>query len=152
MLAGIAIAIILLTGCDKGKVFEENFTVDEEGWNSNDFLRYSFNIEDTTLPHHFFINIRNSTEYPYSNLFLFIRTILPDQSAAADTLDIPVSGPDGRWLGNGIGKYRDLQVLIMNDILFPQAGEYVFEIEQGMRDEDIKGISSVGIRVEKAIR
>lgn len=148
----LTIVITLFSGCDKGKVYEENFTVDEEGWNSDDFLRYSFSIEDTTLPYHFFINLRNNTEYPYSNLFLFIRTILPDQTTAADTLDIPVSGPDGKWYGNGIGRYRDLQVLIMNDIRFPQPGEYIFEIEQGMRDTDIKGISSVGIRVEKAIR
>lgn len=144
--------LLLFSSCDSRKVFEQNFTIENDSWNSSDFKRFTFSIQDTSAPYNFYINLRNSTEYPWSNLFLFIRTVLPDNTGASDTLDLMLANPDGMWLGSGIGKYRDSQVLIMNDFKFPEPGEYAFEIEHGMRDVDISGISSVGIRVEKSFK
>jgi len=148
--AFVTIGLLLLTGCDRSVVYEQNLEVNESGWENRRFLRYAFVIQDTAIPYNFYINIRNNTDYLYSNLFLFIRTILPDQSAAQDTVDIAIAGPDGKWLGGGIGKHRDNQVLIMPQFRFPQAGEYFFEIEHAMRESDLTGISAVGIRVERS--
>ncbi|MFO7722595.1 MAG: gliding motility lipoprotein GldH [Bacteroidales bacterium] len=148
----VAIALLLLAGCDRSVVYEQNIEVEEKGWENRRFKRYSFVIQDTAIPYNFYINIRNNTDYPYANLFLFIRTILPDQTAAQDTVDIAIAGPDGKWLGSGIGKHRDNQVLIMPQFRFPQRGEYIFEIEHAMRETALTGISAVGIRVERSTK
>jgi gliding motility-associated lipoprotein GldH len=144
------LGLLMLSGCDKGVVYEENIEVKEDGWENHRFLRYSFVIQDTAIPYNFYINIRNNTDYLYSNLFLFIRTILPDETGAQDTVDIAIASPDGKWLGSGNGKHRDNQVLIMPQFRFPQTGEYYFEIEHAMREKELTGISAVGIRVERS--
>ncbi len=145
-------AAFTFTGCDSNVVFEENIQVDVNGWNTADFQRYSFNISDTSIPYNFYIDIRNSVQYPYSNIFLFIRTRLPDDNWANDTLDLWLSDPEGKWLGKGIGKYRDNRILVMPSFRFPMQGEYFFEIEHAMREPDLKGIASTGIRVERATK
>lgn len=143
--AGIFITI---QGCSSSTVYESQIEVKEDGWNSNDFLRYEFSIQDTAVPYHFYVNIRNSVDYSYSNLFLFIRTQLPDHTWANDTIDLMLADPTGKWLGRGNGKYRDCQVLVMPGFRFPSKGEYVFEIEHAMRDTELKGIAAVGVLVE----
>lgn len=142
--------LLFSQGCDKGVVYESNIEVSVDSWNKDDFCRFGFTIHDTTIPYNLYINIRNSVEYPYSNLFLFIRTELPDGQLARDTLDISLANAEGKWRGRGIGKFRDSEILIMHDFLFPQRGDYIFEIEHAMRDIDIDGISSVGLKVEKS--
>jgi gliding motility-associated lipoprotein GldH len=146
----IVILLLITGGCDRRVVFDQNLEVNPNGWENRRFMRYTFNIQDTAIPYNFYVNIRNNTDYSYSNLFLFIRTILPDQTTAQDTIDLAIAGPDGKWYGKGIGKHRDSQVLLMPQFRFPQRGEYTFEIEHAMRERDLKGISSVGIRVERS--
>lgn len=148
----LLVSAFLFPGCDSNVVFEQNKQVEEDGWNTSDFHRYSFGIGDTSVPYNFYIDIRNSVEYPYSNIFLFVRTRLPDNTWANDTLDLWLSDPEGKWLGTGIGKYRDNRILIMPSFRFPMPGEYIFEIEQAMREADLMGIASAGIRVEKATK
>lgn len=153
VLAGVlAIALALMSGCDRSVVFEEIAEVNPDGWNSNDFKRFSFTIEDTAVPYNFYIDVRNRVDYPYSNLFLFIRTELPDHSTGRDTLDLWLADAEGKWLGSGMGKYRDHRVLIMPSFRFPIPGEYIFEIEHAMREPELKGIAATGIRVEKRIQ
>jgi len=146
----VLMVIVHGVSCDRNRVYEQIHTVDPEGWSQHDFLRFEFGIPDTTIPHHFFINLRNSVDYPYANLFLFVRTILPNGEKATDTLDIQLSDPDGRWLGKGVGKFRDVKVLVIPSFRFPMEGNYVFEIENAMRDEPhLTGIAAVGIRLER---
>ncbi len=148
----ITVLSLFLIGCDRRRVYEQYHEVKGPVWDSKDFFRYHFTIQDTAIPYNFYINIRNSTEYPYANLFLFVRTMLPGQMMAGDTLDLLMATPDGKWVGRGIGKYRDNQVLILKEFRFPAKGDYAFEIEHAMRDENLKGIAAVGIRVEKSRR
>jgi gliding motility-associated lipoprotein GldH len=39
--------------------------------------------------------------------------------------------------------------LFQKGIRFPQQGQYIFEFEQAMRNPDLKGISDIGMRLEK---
>jgi gliding motility-associated lipoprotein GldH len=148
----LVLTVILFSGCDRNVVFEEITEVNPDGWNSNDFKRFSFTIEDTAVPYDFYIDVRNRVDYSYSNLFLFIRTELPDQTSGRDTLDLWLADAEGKWLGSGLGKYRDCRILIMPSFRFPQPGEYIFELEHAMREPELKGIAATGIRVEKRIQ
>jgi gliding motility-associated lipoprotein GldH len=149
----VFLMLLLFAGCtDRDKIHEQLHRVEETGWHSNDFLSFRFDVSDTTIPYNFYLDIRNSVDYPYANIFLFIRTILPDRRIANDTLDIWLADPEGKWLGGGIGRYRDRRVLIMPSFMFPAAGEYVFELEHAMREPDLIGIAGAGIRVERAER
>ncbi|MCD4665822.1 MAG: gliding motility lipoprotein GldH, partial [Bacteroidales bacterium] len=56
---------------------------------------------------------------------------------------------DGRWIGKGIGKIKENRILINRGVVFPIDGLYEINLEQAMREAELKGIADIGIRIEK---
>ncbi len=146
LLAGM----LLLASCDRNRVYEKNIHIPGAAWSMDFVPAFTFRIKDSTVFYNFYINLRNNTDYPYSNLFLFVNSYLPDGSSARDTIEMMLANRDGRWLGKGIGKIKESRYLLKQDLLFPLRGEYRIEIEQAMRNDTLTGIEDVGIRIEKA--
>ncbi|OFX43479.1 MAG: hypothetical protein A2046_11555 [Bacteroidetes bacterium GWA2_30_7] len=148
----IAVYIIfLLSSCDKKRYFEEYTEIPNQSWNRNNILRYNVNISDNKIPLNIFLDIRNSGKYNYSNLYVFLKTQSPEKIIRIDTIECVIADDNGRWLGKGIGDLWDNQILVRKNVVFPDTGNYIFEIEQAMRDESLEHISDVGLRIEKAI-
>lgn len=139
----------LITACDPHRVFDENVEIPDNKWSSEKTVVLQMNIKDTVNPHNVYINIRNASHYPFSNIFLFLNTTFPDGKLDRDTLEIMLAGKDGKWLGEGLGDIWDNRVLFKKNVAFPQVGEYRFEITQAMRLDPLPGIMDVGMRVEK---
>jgi gliding motility-associated lipoprotein GldH len=145
----ICFFIFLLVACDPLRVFDQSKSIDDKGWDLKNPVVLETEIKDTVSLHNFYINIRNTSDYAYSNIYLFIKTIFPNGKVARDTIQGILADKEGRWLGKGIGKIRDNQILIRKDIRFPYQGKYIFEIEHGMRKRKLVGIIDVGLRIEK---
>ncbi len=135
-------------GCNSGAVYEQNSRIPGAVWNRDNIPVFDVKIEDTLTPHNLLINIRNTGEYPRSNLFLFISVTSPGGSHTRDTLELILAEPSGRWKGRGFGSIWQNRFYYRQNVLFPERGTYTFEIEQAMRIEDISGIMDVGLRVE----
>lgn len=147
----LIISLFVITSCDKNGVFEENINTQKNTWNMSDIAKFGVTISDTLTSHNIYINIRNTTDYPNSNLYLFITTIAPTGATQLDTLECYVADEYGKWLGKGFGHIRDNRIPYKQNIRFPSKGNYRFEIQQAMRTEQLKGITSVGLRVEKVL-
>jgi gliding motility-associated lipoprotein GldH len=61
-----------------------------------------------------------------------------------------LANDEGKWFGNGIGDIFDIKIPFKNKIHFSEYGVYRFEIEQGMRIENLPFILEVGFRVQKS--
>lgn len=126
-----------------------------EGWPAKMRVGGDFEVTDTLNPHHFFITLRNTNDYPYSNLFLFVHTHFPNGRKSRDTIECVLADRTGRWLGSGNGFIVD-QKVISNKIMynyqkrFPLAGTYRIELEHAMRKDTLRELLDVGIRIEKA--
>jgi gliding motility-associated lipoprotein GldH len=138
-----------IQSCDSKRIFEENRTIDKSVWNSSDKVIFNVTIEDIRTPYNFHFNVRNAGDYPYSNLYLFLKTVFPDGRVARDTIECQLADYDGKWLGSGISDVKFNRFLFKKGVRYPQAGQYIFEIEQAMRVKDLKGITDIGIRLEK---
>jgi gliding motility-associated lipoprotein GldH len=148
----MAIVIILagLTSCDNSKIYEENFNVDSEGWHSDDIKDFKFTIEDTLSPLSLFVNVRTSTDYKYSNLYIFLHSKYPNGEKNKDTLEFILADPMGKWYGESSGTVVEFKGMISTGGRFAQAGEYMFSIEHAMREEVLAEVIDVGFRVELA--
>ncbi len=142
--------VLLFSACDASRVFEENQQVKDNNWAVDDAKVFLANIDDTSAAHNVYINIRNAAHYPFSNIFLFLNTTFPGGQIDRDTLEIMLAGPDGKWLGEGLGDIWDNRILFKKNVSFPQKGEYRFEFTQAMRVDPLPGIMDVGIRIEKS--
>ena len=131
-------------------MFDENQKIAENNWKQNDIKHFVVEINDSVSPHDLFFNVRNAGGYPYSNLFLFLKTTLPDGSFSLDTAECTLADPSGKWLGSGLGDIFDNRILFRKKFVFPRKGKYSFDIQQAMRIDPLPMIMDVGIRIEKS--
>jgi gliding motility-associated lipoprotein GldH len=139
----------MAVSCSTESIYEANIDIPKESWSIDSTAIFKVDIIDTLSVHHIYINVRNTTNYPNSNLFLFIQTTSPNGAQLRDTMECFLADTRGNWLGKGFGALRDNQVPYKKFIRFPEEGTYTFSIQHGMRAQSLKGVSSIGLRVEK---
>ena len=145
----IASLLLLMTACSNDAFYEEFRKIDGEVWHMNEVKEFPVHINDTAATYRLIFTIRNTTDYEYSNLYIFFTSIAPGQIATRDTIECLLADPYGRWLGKGFGKIRENRFLIRDNLFFTDTGQYLFTLEQAMRSESLKGIADVGLRLEK---
>lgn len=142
--------LLLFSSCDNQRIFEDNIEIEDNLWNVDTIVRLEVDIADTITPANFYINVRNAEGYPYSNIYLFIKTKFPNGQQSNDTLECVLADEKGQWLGNGMGDIYDNQIPFKRNVRFPVSGKYIFELQHGMRLKDLPLIMDVGLRIEKA--
>ena len=154
IMAGAAMLVVLCASCDSNRVFEENREISDGVWNVLDTISFQVEVADSNSPQNIYINVRNSSMYAYSNLFMFVTTTFPNGKISKDTVEC-ILADSKHWLGTGLGDIWDNQILYRSKVRFPILGRYTFSYEQAQRSgdksfiEDLPGIIDVGIRIEK---
>jgi gliding motility-associated lipoprotein GldH len=141
--------MVFIIGCNDQIVYEENHNTDEKGWSVNDVLVFEFEVKDTTQLYDIFLNVRNTTDYGYSNLYVFFQTDFPDGRTFRDTVEMHIADRQGKWTGKGFGKLKANSFHFRKDVWFPLEGMYELTIQHAMREEMLIGISDMGVRIEK---
>ncbi|WAC01135.1 gliding motility lipoprotein GldH [Lacinutrix neustonica] len=151
----LGIIILSLTSCDAKRVFDEYQTVPNV-WNKNDVVRFNIEAPDSTKAYNLFVNLRNTSDYKYSNLFLIVEMNFPHGKTLRDTLEYKMTQPDGTFLGTGLGNVKENKLWYKEGVVFNEDGEYVVSIQHGMREngevngvERLEGITDIGFRIEK---
>lgn len=141
--------LFILVSCDQNRLFDENSAIPEGIWQSGEPVTFTVAIPSKIQRYNVLLSIRNSPDYQFSNLFLFMTTRYPDSTFSRDTIELTLADYDGRWLGEGTGSVKFSRFMLKRNVLFPMAGNYRFELEQAMRVSNLKGIRDVGLRLEK---
>lgn len=150
---GVAILsgwLLLFTGCDPDKIDEENIEIPQYVWNLDFKPEFNVEITDTVLLYNVYVNVRHTTYYPYSNLWINITTVFPDSSTIEKRVPLELADKQGKWYGDCLGDICDTQVQIQQNAFFDKPGNYTFRFEQIMRTDNLPLIMSMGLRVEKA--
>ena len=111
---------------------------------------FHVDIVDTISSHNIYLNVRNTSQYAYQNLFVFLQTTSPTGLSLRDTLECYLADDRGKWLGSGWGDIYYNRFIYKRNIRFPVSGNYTFKVIQGMRSNQLKYITDVGIRIEKS--
>lgn len=135
--------------CSGKTAFQESIPIPDAGWQAEKPAEFSFTTADTTSLHQMYLTIRNTTDYPYSNLYLFLDIEFPDDRAYRDTIECILAGRDGKWTGKGFGKMRSQAFMFRDEVWFPVAGTYTFRLQHGMREDSLTGIADAGIRIDR---
>ncbi len=123
-------------------------SIDARGKKAMYVLRFEVFIDDTVSAHNLYVNVRNTSLYPFSNLHLFIETTAPSGHTIRETFEITLSDDRGKWLGSGLGDMWDLQQIYKTNVRFAQRGKYTVEYQQGMRMDKLPFLLDVGLRIE----
>jgi gliding motility-associated lipoprotein GldH len=140
---------ILVASCNFDSLFEKTQDISKNKWDKNQIVRFDVNVKDTIHGYNIFVNVRNSSDYSYKNLFLFINTTSPNGFTKRDTVELTLADDKGKWLGTGIGGVNNIEKTYKKNVRFPVSGNYKIELFQAMRNDILEGIMDVGIRIEK---
>ena len=143
------IAMCLALAACTSSNFNKRAVIPEAEWAQENRVAFDVSIDDTLSCYKFGIGLRHLENYRYSNLFVFLHTRMPNGNVTHDTIECTLATPEGRWIGKSSGSMRDLIVPLNENLLFPLKGTYHFEIEQAMREPVLKGISDIGLYIEK---
>ena len=144
----IIILAMGLTACGSHG-FDERKVIPEAAWEVDNRIPFDVTVSDTVGMYAFGMELRHLENYRYSNLYVFLHTTMPNDNVTHDTIQCLLATPEGQWVGKGSGSMRDVKVMLNPNLRFPLEGTYHFEIEQAMREPVLKGISDIGIFIEK---
>lgn len=157
-LFGIALIFVGFNACVPSNVFEKNVDIPNHQWKHEFKPHLEFDITDTTSFYAMYLTMRHTDAYPFSNIWLNLRTLAPGTLQFTQSrIEVPLAQADGKWLGrhmNELFEIADHQMPLQgNGVLkFNRTGRYTIELEQIMRTDPLPQVMSVGIRLEKLVR
>jgi len=146
----VLLALITITisiSCNSDNLYTATEVIPGISWNRYNKPVFRAGIIDALQHCDIYITLRNTHNYPFRNIFLFVTTTSPEGNNIKDTVEYSITDESGRWLGKGLGDIHDLSLPYKSNVLFPVSGTYRFRIEQGMRMDDLDGIMNVGMRI-----
>ena len=147
LLIGLAVVGLgSICSCRQTDVYNEFNTLPRNGWFKRDVQRFTPESPDSTGRYDLYLTLRHNGDYAYRNLWLFVSYTGADGVQKTDTVNCELAAEFGRWSGGGWGSYYQ-QELLLDDCFRFVGKEQVVTIQQAMRDDRIRGISDVGIRI-----
>lgn len=143
------LVLVAAAACNKNVVYEESIAIDPEAWQVDSIAKFSFDITDTVPSYSVSFIVRNSGDYQYQNLWLFVRNIEPDLRSHNDTVQLMLADDLGNWVGSGIGSIYSATYEYQHKLRFPKPGTYQLYIQQGMRTDSLAGIHDIGLKITK---
>jgi gliding motility-associated lipoprotein GldH len=152
----IFLFILCLVSCDSKGVYDSYTTIENQSWEKEKAVWFTFKVHDTIKQNNLFINIRNNKAYAYSNLFLITELKFPNGKKIVDTLQYEMADVSGKFLGTGLTEIKESKLFYKENVVFPSSGDYKISISQAMRKngeidgiKTLEGITDVGFRIEK---
>ena len=149
-LVNTGIVCLLLGGtvsCGRTGVYNEFNPLPNNGWFKRDVQRFTPEVPDTVNRYDVYLSLRHNGDYTYRNLWLFVSYNDEGGVLKTDTVNCELADEFGRWSGGGWGSYYQQKDLLNDDCRVSGEKEHVFTVQQAMRDDRIRGISDVGIRI-----
>ncbi len=148
--------MIVLVSCDQNLVDSQSFEFSNAKWPIDTAPIFEITPPDTLNSYDLFLNLRNSKEYAYSNLFLISEIKFPQGKIVTDTLEYKMATPQGNYLGSSRGSVVENKLWLKEGVRFRESGTYQLTVRHIMRDARsvkgmtyLNGVLDIGYSIEK---
>ena len=155
----VLLMVLIVVSCDSNRVFDQYKSMPNQ-WHKDSIVSFKVSPPDTINNYNLFVNLRNTSAYKYSNLYLVIELNYPNGKTLKDTLEYRMAAPDGTFLGSGFSDIKENKLWYKGydqPFVFDESGEYQINVQQAMRKNgevngvlNLEGITDVGFRIERA--
>jgi len=144
----VIVGAMLLSSCAEAPTFEKSYTFVDKQWDQKVKPSFTLEVKDIDKEYDFVLTVRTTTDYKYSNLWIYWNTTTPDGEKAREPFEIKITNPDGSWIGKKTG------TIVENSLYFkrrkmPLKGKYIFVLEQGITSSTIDEILDVSLLVQE---
>lgn len=146
----IFLPLLFFTSCIKINLYEKQVAFPVQEWYYNNNPSFTFSITDTTSLYNVFIVLRHTDAYNYNNIWVRLGSKAPGDTLQFQNINLPLATDANGWEGVGTDDIYEVRKNITpGPVPFKKPGEYTFTISQIMRENPLKHILNVGIRIEK---
>lgn len=145
-----ALACLSVVACSDDRLYEDHMAFKQRAWDAKVIPAFEFEVDQpATLP--IYYTVRNSLDYPYARLFVKYSlhdstgSVLESKLVSNYLFDQKTGEPFGQ---SGLGDVFDHRFALSPGFSFRAKGKYQVRLEQFMRQDTLKGILAVGVRVE----
>ncbi|WP_104735039.1 gliding motility lipoprotein GldH [Hanstruepera ponticola] len=145
---------LIFTSCDSNRVYDVYKSLPNE-WHKDSVVTFKIKPPDSIKPYNLFVNLRNTNDYKFSNLYLIVEMNFPHGKIIKDTLQYRMAKPNGELLGTGFTDVKENKLWYKESVVFNETGEYTINIQHAMREngkvkgvENLEGITEIGFRIE----
>ena len=136
--------------CNKENIlFNDYYDLPESTWSFKDSICFPWKVNDTLAVYDINFQLRASSSYKWSNIYIFSDVYFPNGKARRDTFEFFLADAKGHWLGDRSGLIIDYNYHIYKRIKLPLSGEYKFCLQQAMRDTVLNEVLNVGIKITR---
>ncbi|WP_339754169.1 gliding motility lipoprotein GldH [uncultured Winogradskyella sp.] len=149
----------LITSCDSKVVFDVYKSVPSK-WHKDSVASFNFKAPDAIKNYDLYLQLRNTNDYKFNNLFLIVELNYPNGKVVKDTLEYKMAAPNGKLLGTGFSDLKENKLWYKGfkaPFKFIEEGDYTVNIQHAMRSNgevngivNLEGITDIGFRVEQA--
>jgi gliding motility-associated lipoprotein GldH len=140
-----------MISCAGIDLFEKQVQIPSQQWSYSNVPQFTFNISDTTSLYNVYVVLRHTDLYDFNNIWLRMGSKVPGDSMHFQNINLILANDSKGWDGTGMDDIFEVRKPISpGPLSFKVPGAYTFSIGQIMRENPLKYIMSVGIRVEKA--
>jgi gliding motility-associated lipoprotein GldH len=130
--------------------FEKSDLLSDHQWPSSLKPDIEFSISDTASLYNVSIVLRHTDAYHFNNLYVRATVQAPgEKQPRTGDYDLLLATNDKGWIGTAMDDIYDTRIVVQPRTRFSKAGTYHFIMEQLMREDPLKNILSVGLRLEK---
>lgn len=151
----LSFILFLIISCESNSPFSTNKSVSGV-WNKDEVIDFDLPQLDSLKTYNLFVNLRNTNDYKYNNIFLIVSMNFPHGKIVTDTLEYKMAQPDGTWLGKGISSIKDNKLWYKEYVSFKEEGIYTVSIKHAVRNNgtiegvtNLEGITDIGFSVEE---
>jgi gliding motility-associated lipoprotein GldH len=146
---GALFCLAFLISCESVPTFEKSYVFENKEWKQDVKPSFTVDIKDASKEYDFVLTLRTTTEYKFSNLWIYMNTKTPNKETAREPFELKITNPDGSWIGKKTG------TIVENSLNFkrrklPSKGKYTFILEQGITASKIDQILDIGLVVTEA--
>lgn len=149
----MAACILQLAACSvPSGVFEKDVPIPHQQWDGSfkPTIDFIVKAEDTASLYNVYFVIRHSDAYNYNNIWIEGSVTQPgDSTAKSERYNLTLATNEKGWEGSGMDDIFETRVIIQPETKFRKPGTYSFQIRQIMREDPLKHVLDIGIRVEK---
>jgi gliding motility-associated lipoprotein GldH len=141
---------ILFFSCTEDRYYEDNQDFEDRTWNMEETASFEFKIDSIEVPYQIKLNVRNTMDYSYRNLY--IKYELSDSTHLMEDklLNIDLfEAKSGKPYGERQSDIYAHQLILQDSVYFSEKGKYKIELKQYMRKKKVEGVVSVGVRIDQ---
>ena len=142
--------VLFLISCSSIDLYEKSVAIPGHSWKSGFKPSFTFTIKDTVPSYQLYLILRHNDKYNYNNIYVTLHIKQPNQdSIQSARYDLPLANNENGWLASGMDDIYEHRIPLTASEKFKKPGNYIFTIEQIMREDPLKNVLDVGLRIEK---